>query len=605
MMAIRRLARGGRGPIVLPLFLLVVGGAVADAASQRARRATPTPTATATPVKSGYVRVPAQLRTDEVASSYGVVVSGSDAASKAGAAVLEAGGNAVDAAVAAAFALGVTEPMTSGLGAETFILIREADGRILAIDGSCFVPALAQAAELQKLRDTARRGYIQNYKSIATPGSLAALSYALERYGTKPLAEVLAPAIDLADFGYHLNSTASGELEALSWLLQTQRYAADLFLRDFTEMWEANHLYCASDLATTLRRIAAKGAAEFYRGAIADEIEADMKRNGGYVRKDDLVAVRAVERAPVRTSYRGFEVIAFPFPGGGSSLAEVLNILEQFPQKTLQEETLDRLHLLIEAAHIAWVDVQNPKLPSVVLEHQLADKSWAAQRAKLIRFDRALRPEEISGDAVEPYFSLGTTQVSVADRWGNVVGLSQTIGGFFGATVATPGLGFLYNSNLNSFTFTNPTNPHYLAPGRVPETALTPTIILKNGKPILVIGSAGSDRVIPTMVSVITGIADRGQRPGEAIAAPRAMYGSNWGDPRPFVELAGEITPEKADALELRGFHDIYRLMFPARSIDMSAFGGTNCVYIDPQTGAVVGAADPRRSGYAAAARPR
>ncbi|MBZ5589497.1 MAG: gamma-glutamyltransferase family protein, partial [Acidobacteriia bacterium] len=282
-------------------------------------------------------------------------------------------------------------------------------------------------------------------------------------------------------------------------------------------------------------------------------------------------------------------------------LLEMLHILEAFPSKLLREDSLDRLHLLIEAARIAWVDNQDSRMPPTMLDRQLTDRGWAAQRAKLIRFDRALLPSEIGGNAPAQYLALGTTQVSVVDRWGNVVGLSQTTGGFFGATVATPGLGFLYNSNLNAFSYTNALGSHYLRAGSVPTTAMTPTIILKDGKPYLVLGSAGSDRVVPTMVSVISGIADRGLDLREAVAAPRAIWGTNWGDPRAFVELAGEITPERADALERQGYQDVYRLMFPARWIDISAFGGTNAVLNDPRTGMLVGVADPRRSGFAAA----
>ena len=570
----------------------------------RAGAAPPADTSGAVPVaveRPGYERSPYQLLPAEVVSANGVVVSGSEQASMAGAAVLEAGGNAVDAAVATAFALGVTEPMTSGLGAETLILIYGADGRAHAIDGSCYVPRLTRPDELQRLRNTGERGYFLGYKSITVPGSLAALAYALERYGTKSLAEALAPAIDIADYGYTLSATGHGEVAALAPYLRPHQSVADLFLNGFTDTWGPDHVFCASDLANTLRRIADLGPDEFYRGRIADEIEADMARNGGYVRKVDLKAVRAVERGPIRDTYRGLELISFPYPGGGGSLIEMLHILETFPPKLLQEPSLDRLHLLIEAAHIAWVDIQYSKMPLPMLERQLTDRRWAAQRAKLIRFDRALLPNEIGGNGPAQYLTVGTTQVSVVDRWGNVVGLSQTLGGFFGAGEITPGMGFIYNSNMNAFNFTDPQNPHYAAPGRAPMTALTPTIILKDGRPLLVLGGAGSERVIPSIAAVISQIADRGAGPCEAVAAPRAIWGTNWGDPRAFLEFAGEITPERIDGLEKSGFQDMFLLKFPGRLVDLAAFGGTNAVAVDPRTGMLVGVPDPRRSGFAAA----
>ena len=200
------MTRGMQRLVPVLLVVIAVGG------STHLEAAEPTPPATAR--TSGYERSPYDLWPVEVTSVNGMVVSGSEQASKAGAAILEAGGNAVDAAVATAFALGVTEPMTSGLGAETFILIYGADGQAHAIDGSCYVPRLARPAELQGVRAAADRGYFQGYKSITVPGSLAALAYAIERHGTKSLAEVLAPAIDLADFGFTFTATSDSEIAA-------------------------------------------------------------------------------------------------------------------------------------------------------------------------------------------------------------------------------------------------------------------------------------------------------------------------------------------------------------------------------------------------------
>ena len=550
-----------------------------------------------------YAESPSQLWPTEVTSRTGMVVSGSEEASRAGASMLEAGGNAVDAAVAAALALGVAEPTTSGLGGETFLLIYLSDGRAVAVDGSCYVPFLARGDELQRERAGSRSGVFHGYKSVAVPGSLAALAYALETYGTKPLSEALAPAIELADFGYHMNLTELGNVENYGTKLRQQNYVAELFLKDYSTAFGSEHVYCPSDLAGVLKRIAALGAREFYRGRIADMIDADMQRNGGLIRKADLVQVRAVERRPHRGSYRGFEVIAFPYPGGGGSLLELLNILETFPSRFLREDSLDRLHLLIEASRIVNTDSGTPQVPLALLDRQLADKRRAGERAQLIRFDRALLAGEISREAPDPYLAVGTTQVSVVDRWGNIVALTQTVGASFGSGVATPGLGFMWNSNLNAFEFSNPRSAHYLLPGQPAMTAMTPAVVLKDGRPLLVLGSAGSDRVVPTMVTVISGIVDRGLNVCDAVAAPRAMWGSNYGPLRAWVELAGEITPERVGALEKQGFSDMFQLGFPARWTDLMLFGGTNTIYVDPETGAYVGVGDPRRLGVAVAPR--
>jgi gamma-glutamyltranspeptidase/glutathione hydrolase len=577
------------------------GAAIASALTALAAAAA-APGAAAPPERPpGYVASPAQLRPAAVTSRSGMVVTGSEAASRAGAAVLDAGGNAVDAAVAAAFVLGVSEPMTSGLGAQTLILIHRADGADVTIDGSCRVPGKVDTRALHADREAAERGYIQGYHGIAVPGSLAALAYAIDRFGTKSLRDVMTPAIALAQSGYRLNATTAAEIDLISSYLLVQDYTASLFLKGVAEPWPADHLYCADDLATTLRRVAMAGPNEFYRGRIADEIDADMVKNGGYLRKTDLLTMRAREGRPLRGRYRDLELLTFPSPGGGGSLLEMLHILEAFPSELLRGDSVDRLHLLIEAAHIAKLDVETSRLPGALLDQQLGDRRRAAERAHMVRFDRALRTEEIVRETPDRYFALGTTQVSVTDRFGNVVALAQTLGAFFGADVATPGLGFLYNSNLNAFSYTDPTSPHYAAAGRAPMTTIAPTIVLRRGQPVVVLGSAGSDRVVPSMVAVISAIADRGEELAAAVATPRALWGASWSEPRPWLELAGEITPEKADVLESRGFVDMVRLSFPAQWFDLSIFGGTNAVAIDPATGAFTGVPDPRRQGFAAA----
>ena len=554
------------------------------------------------PPSAGYVADPPQLRAVEVRSNGGMVVCGAPQAAAAGAAVLAAGGTAVDAAITTALALGSAEPVTSGIGGQAFILIRFADGRTVAIDGSCVVPALANPAELQTIRNA---GDVLGYKSVAAPGALAAFAYALERYGTITLARALAPAIDIAEFGFRMNTSELANVETYADKLRRGGYLADTFLDGFTDLWPPEHVFCDGDLAETLRRIARSGPADFYHGRIADEIDADMKRHGGYVRKADLVQVRALERRPLRGNYRGLEVITFPYPGAGGALLEMLGILESFPPELLRGASLDRLHLLLEAGRITLHDAFNPTMPLPVYDNELADPKRAAKRARLIRFDRALRESEIGESSAAPFFVVGTTQVSVADRAGNVVSLTQTIGPSLGAGVATPGLGFAYNANLAAFDFANRFSPFYLAPGKVPMTTLTPTIVLKDGRPFLIFGSAGSERIVPSMAVVLSAIADRGDDLRQAQATPRVVWGlADQGLQKGYLELAGEITPKRADALDRQGFKDMYRQGFPARWIDLMVFGGTNAVMIDPATHTFFGVADPRRQGVAVAPGP-
>lgn len=592
-------AERAAAPIARATVALVAAAAAAGALAQSGRGA-----GARGGEGAGYVERPAQLEPAIAVSRDGMVVSGTAAASRAGALVLARGGNAVDAAVATAFALGVSEPMASGLGGQTFVLLRRADGRAVAIDGSCRVPGRVRTAELEAARSSSEMRYVQGHRAVAVPGSLAALAYALERYGTMSLAGVLAPAIELAELGYTLSPTALSEVEIIAPWLWFQEYVTSMFLDPRGAVRGPDHVYCAPDLAATLRAVAGQGAGAFYRGEIGLRIERDMVANGGYVRLSDLALVRAVEVEPLRDTYRGLEVLCFPTPGGGGSLLEMLHILEAFPRELLAGDSVDRLHLLIEAARIVKADGQSERVPLALRDHVLRDRGRAAARARLVRFDRALRDAEITGEPEPVYRSLGTTQVSVADRHGNVVALAQTLGAFFGADVATPGLGFLYNANLNAFDFANPMSPHFAAPGRAPVTTMTPTIVLARGAPVLVLGSAGSDRIVPSIAAVISAVADRGLDARGAVASPRALWGASWGDARPWVELAGEVTPDKADALEARGFWGLARLGFPAPWFDLSIFGGTNAVAVDHAAGTFTGVPDPRRQGAASAPVP-
>jgi gamma-glutamyltranspeptidase/glutathione hydrolase len=231
---------------------------------------------------AGPPPMPAQLQAQEVVSRHGVVVTGARSASWAGARMLETGGNAIDAAVAAAFALGVADPGSSGIGGQTYMLVRLADGRAVAIDGSVHAPLRFGAQELQRLRDRAIvKNLVYGFKSVATPGTLAALALALERYGTKSLPEVLAPAIEIAEFGSAWTGVHHAFLEKYTAKVRDSDYLSSLFLRDGIDVWDPAHVYCNPDLACFLRRLGSVGADDFYRGALAGEIDRDMAANGG------------------------------------------------------------------------------------------------------------------------------------------------------------------------------------------------------------------------------------------------------------------------------------------------------------------------------------
>jgi gamma-glutamyltranspeptidase/glutathione hydrolase len=442
------------------------------------------------------------------------------------------------------------------------------------------------------------RGFY-SYKAAATPGTLAALALALERYGTKTLAEVLAPAIAIAEYGAPFTPAQQAFLRYYSAKVRRSPYLSRLFLRDGIDLWDVDHVYCNPDLACLLRRIGERGAADFYHGGIAAEIVADMTAQGGWLREGDLEMMEAQERKPISGRYRDLEVLSFPFPGGGATVLETLGILDRFPPELLREDSVDRLHLLIEAGRIAFADTFPARRPARLPDEAATDPDFLARRAAIIRFDRALYANEVSAGPLSTVVVDGTSQVSTADAAGNAVALTQTLGATFGSGAAPEGMGFALNSLMNGFDFRNPRLWAYLAPLQPPMNSMAPTIVLAGGKPLLVLGSAGSARISPLIVSTIVGVVDRRRPLCEAMAAPRALWGGNV-ETFTYLELVDPITVEQADALQARGFTE-HRLTYPASPLVLTDFGGVNAIFIDPSDGTFVGVGDPRRQAVAAA----
>ena len=549
---------------------------------------------------------PEQLRTREAASYHGIVVTGSAEASWAGMRMLEDGGNAVDAAVAAALALGVAEPGSSGLGGATYMLIRMADGRAAAIDGSVRAPLRVSLPELADLRETTRLtlpGFsLYGWKTAATPGTPAALDLALRRFGSRTLGEVVAPAIAIAEFGSRWTPAQHTYLEHYVHTLRESAYLSRLLLKDAVEVWDEGHVYCNPDAACFLRRLVGAGVDAFYRGDIADEIVADMAASGGWLRRADLASMEATEREPLRGRYRGMEVLSFPHPGGGAAVVEALGILDRFPAALLRGDTVDRLHLLVEACRLASADTLPYLRPRRPPDTVAVDPEHVAARAASIRFDRALWAREVYSDPLSRLATGGTTQVSTADRFGNVVSLTQTLGATFGAKVATAGFGWAYNSLVDGFEYSDPRAWAYLRPLQPPTTSMAPTILVADGRPVLLLGSAGSSRIPAAIVGCIVAHVDRGLPIGEAVGFPRVLWGGAASQVV-AVELAEPITEAQADSLLRRGFVDQERIAFPATVRALLELGAVNAIAINPRDGRMVGAADPRRQGVALAAR--
>lgn len=533
-------------------------------------------------------------------SIHGMVATGSGEATQTGVEILEAGGNAVDAAVAAAFTLGVADAADSGLGGTTFIVGYLADGRSFVIDGSSVVPMRVDTeaiAEASKRGSTRARGAAL----AATPGSPKALDYVLRRYGTMRLPQVLKPAIRVADEGYLTPPYHKVTALRYARAIQDSDYFRFIILEDGLTPPKDHIPFCRPDLGRTLRRIADKGVREFYTGSIADEIAADMSTRGGFITKFDLAMLRVNEIEPLRTTYRGFEVLTSPSPAIGGALVQGLNMLETHPQEMLRVHSIDRLQLMADTFNIAVEDHHrynpDPNLPVRYRKQDYLTKEFAKRRAKMIRLGIATSDEVIQPARRFRKVDEDTTQVSVIDRWGNAVSLTQTLGRFYGSKAATPGLGFPYNSHLEGL--------QEYPPGGVVPIDLAPSIVLDQGEPLLVLGSAGSARVPAAITNVISLFVDRGLDLAGAVSGPRVVWyrGTSWRRDEirigPIVETTGPVTQEDFEQLTSRGYGYSSGVSVPASMNRFTNLGAVNAVHLDRETRMLTGVSDPRRAGIA------
>lgn len=549
-------------------------------------------------------------------SQYGMVVSSFPEATRAGEQMLADGGNAIDAAVATALALSVCEPWASGLGGQTYLLVHLNDGRSIAIDGSSIAPQRFNLEELNQGRNR-----FLGYKSATVPSTLAALTYALEKFGTKKLNEVLAPAIEIAEKGYRITALQRSIWEENVEELRKSEGARQAFLKNGTDAWEVGDLFVQPELAHTLRLIAEKGPDVFYKGDIAEAIEADMIHNGGYIRKDDLAAINIVEREPVRGTHHGLDVVSFPFPGSGDTVLEMLNIIETFKRALFRGDPANRIQATAEAMHMALADSRrnspNPNTPPPQRDRHFIDKSFARERSALIRYDRPIDEKQLNALPPEPDDAQSsppqrratslvalqsapdheawrrddaqTTHLSTADRFGNAVSLTQSICLYHGANVSTPGLGFLYNDYMQTFDYRNPDSPYSLRPHGIFHSSKSPTMILKKGKLMMVVGSPASPRIITAIAQTVVNAVDRKMSLEDAVFAPRIHYSGGTLD----LENMPPVTAGLIETLKSRG----YRVR-QFKSLD-KYFGGVQAIYYDSKKKMFTGVADPRRDGIA------
>ncbi len=531
-------------------------------------------------------------------SDLGMLVTGSPEATRAGVKVLEEGGNAIDAAVAAALTLGVSDLDASGLGGMTYMLIRFADGRVTAIDGTSRAPLVVDRFALLESENA---GVTDGYAMASVPTTLATLQTAIDAYGTMSLTTLLEPAIAVAERGYRLSPIQINWTRDYYDRVIVNPYFRHMVMKDGRTVDPPGTLHHRPDLARTLRRLAEGGANAFYRGAIADEIEADMIANGGFIRKTDLAVAKVREVAPLESTYRGRTIYTFPPPGGGAAVARTLDILETYPSDFLTEHSVDRMQVMIEAARLGRAGpLESDPSPDEPMTAS-GQKELARRRAGMITLGRAIPKELLEPDTppeCQSRPSDSTTHISVADRFGNVVSMTQSIGNSFGARVATPGLGFPYNNFLQMFNYDKPHCPGFLLPRSEMVTDMAPTIVVEDGAVIAALGSPGSSRIPSFIATVVVNLVDSNMGLAEAMAAPRTLWGGVRRY-RPFIEIKDPTTNAEADAIQAMGYDEITRYHYPPTSREIVNFGGINALAYDVKDRSWVGVADAHRWGSA------
>jgi gamma-glutamyltranspeptidase/glutathione hydrolase len=557
---------------------------------------------------------PAGASTEPVPARHAMVVTVHALASQVGLEILQAGGNAVDAAVATGFALAVVHSPAGNIGGGGFMLVRMADGKAHFLDYREKAPAAATRDMYLDAQGNVIPGASEiGYKSIGVPGSVAGMVYAETKYGRLTLKQVMAPAIKLARDGF-----------ALTWG-EAQDFH-DRHLAEFPEShrvfqrngdyYKPGEIFRQPELARTLERISEKPD-DFYRGSLAREIAAAMKKGGGLITADDLAHYEVKDREPVRGTYRGYEVLSSPPPSsGGTVLIESLNMLEGYDLSKMESRSAQSMHYTLEAFRRAFFDraefMGDPDFSKIPVA-QLIDKKYAAAWRESIDPAHASDSKDLKRPAVfseleqyaeshppasAPHEGNHTTHFSVVDADGNAVAVTTTINDWFGSRVTADGLGFLLNDEMDDFS-AKPGSPNAdgliqgaanaIGPGKRPLSSMTPTIVVHNGKAVMVLGSPGSSKIITTVANVLMGVVDYRLNIQEAVDAPR--FHNQWLPD--VVNVEKWTSPDTMNLLRKMGYKVQIGL---GPNGEAPYWSDAECIAIDEKTGERLGATDVRNS---------
>lgn len=521
---------------------------------------------------------------------YGVVATSKFEASKIGQEILMKGGNAIDAAVAAGFALSVCEPQSSGIGGGGFMMIRIAKtGETIFIDfreraPKNATPEMWKSDENGKIEGNQKR---EGGKAAGIPGEVAGLLYALENYGTMSREEVMRPAVNLARNGFIVTPTLSNDIKDTYDKMLKYSETGEVFLTEDGFPYETGDRFKNEEMAKTLEIIIDKGRDGFYKGEVAEAIVNSLNKYDGLFTLEDLANYKPIIRKPVSGTYRGYDIISSPSPSsGGAVVIQILNILENFDVGNMEVNSPEYLHLFSEAYKLAYADRakymgDTDYIPVPI--KGLTSKEYAKELAKYI-------DENVSKPSVSHnpwlYESEDTTHYSIADSEGNMVAITKTVNGIFGNSVVADGYGFVLNNEMDDFV-AGSGHPNSVAPGKTPLSSMSPTVVLKDGKPFMVLGSPGATKIISTVSQVISRVIDHNMGMQEAIDVPRLFDNTSN-----VINLETRIPDSTIKTLEKMG-HKVNK------TSDWDRGMGSVQGVMYKADGTLEGGADPRRDGKA------
>ncbi|AFI04656.1 gamma-glutamyltransferase [Helicobacter cetorum] len=526
----------------------------------------------------------------------GLALSSHPLASQVGQKVLEEGGNAIDAAVAVGFALAVVHPAAGNIGGGGFAVIHLANGENITLD-------FREKAPLKATRDMFldKQGNVipklseDGYLAAGVPGTVAGMEAMLKKYGTKKLSRLIDPAIKLAEHGYTISQRQAETLKEAHERFNKYASSKKYFFKKGHHDYQEGDLFIQRDLAKTLTQIKLQGAKGFYRGHTAELIEKDMKKNGGIITKEDLANYKVKWRKPVVGTYRGYKIISMSPPSsGGTHLIEILNVMENADLSTQGFGSSKNIHIAAEAMRQAYADrsvyMGDPDFVQVPVE-KLTSKAYAKKIFESIQPDTVTPSAKIKPGFNQLHEGNNTTHYSVVDKWGNAVSVTYTINASYGSAAAIDGAGFLLNNEMDDFSI-KPGNPNLyglvggdanaIEANKRPLSSMSPTIVLKNNKVFMVVGSPGGARIITTVLQVISNVIDYNMNISEAVSAPR--FHMQWLPDELRIEKYGMPSDVK-DNLTKMGYQIVTK----------PVMGDVNAILIKPKGRVFYGATDPRK----------